>query len=243
MSTPPVSAVTDGGSTGPTSTASATRKDDANENKRPVRLGNNNRLDARACAKLKELNKIKDLDDTLLHLVRKGYSTEDTVWEPRLITAAIMQLTASATTEEAGILKALGLILERVDFEVQAQLLTGALMQELEDPIADLREMRNATRQAEAVVEDIEDEVQRLKAATEDMRAEMEEARNTDTDTLSQIQQAIQRLEEAVKTPPPRPRAATGQLRDRLDLPRAHSPASTNYDGQFPPLPDLPPSQ
>lgn len=244
MSNPSVSAVTAGGTPGPTSTASTgTRRDDATEVRRPVRIGSTVKMDAKARKKMKELESIASVGDAMTHLVRKGYATEDTTWDPRLVISTIIQLTASVPTEEAVILKSLAVILERVDFEMHGQLLTTALIQELEDPLGDLRDMREVVKRAEATVEDIEEEVSRIRTATEDIRAELDESRDSDNETLKQIQQAVERLEETVKTTARQAETAAEERGNRQTQPRTRSPTPTDYDRCFPPIPDIPLSQ
>lgn len=243
MSSPPVSAGTDGEPAEPSSAASTKRRSEVNEPSRPVRIGSTGNMDARAKAKYKELSRIGNVNHAMAHLVKKGYATEDTEWDPTFVTSALIQLTASVPTEESVILKALALVLARIDFEIHGQLMAGAIMQELEEPMADMREMKETTKRAEAAVEDMEDEVQRIKKATEDMRTELDESRSSENDTLIEIQQAIERLQETVKNTAQHPVAAPKLPADQPERPRAHSTTSTDYDRLFPALPEIPLSQ
>ena len=205
---------------------------------RPVRLGNTGKMDAKARSKYKELSKIGNTDHAMEHLVKKGYATEDTEWDLRFVAATILQLTASVPTEEAVILKAIALVLARVDFESHGQLLTDAVMHALEDPMEDIRDMRGITKKVEGAIEDMVDETLRIRKATEELRADKEEQKKPENETLKTIQQTVARLEEAIQTMeqklsnPSRESSSNHQ-------PRTQIPYDTR-DGQFPPLPEYP---
>ena len=222
------------------STTSTSRKRSGTSTlNRPVRLGNTGKMDAKAKSKYRELSKIGNADHAMEHLVKKGYATEDTEWDSKFVTATILQLTASVPTEEAVILKAIALVLARIDFESHGQTLTDAIMHALENPLEELNDIKGITKKVEGAVEDMVDETLRIKKATEEMRAELEEVKNSKNEALTTIQQTIARMEANIKASTPR---VTTSSEDPTNQPHpaTQKPRATNYEGLFPPLPEHP---
>lgn len=220
------------------------------ETQEPVRRNNASRIaalsvDNKTKKKLRALDAIRDYDDGLKILCAKEYGAVDTAWSPQYVASMMLQLTPNLAEEHAVILKSLALIVEQMNLQAQAKetvtITTEVLIGEMADPLEGLRE---AGKRGETVIEGMKDEVDRMQAVAEELRLDLAEFHSSNAETLTQIQDAIKRLEVTKETstnPRQTEPSQPGCSEDR----QLQSQASTDYDydRHFPSLPDMPLSQ
>lgn len=146
--------------------------------------------------KEKAIAGIKTVEDATEKLVSAGWIGAGQDITTGVVAHLLLQLTGYVTTETAPIVKSLAVVVKQLGEEEEIRFLATALVEEISEPIADLKQLRDSYQNRQ---EELEEQVRKVTEGTTDLRIEMAEIQEKNRVTAEGMRVAGEEMKEAAE--------------------------------------------
>lgn len=142
------------------------------------------------------MEKIHDINTALETLQDEGWVAADQEYSIEFVVTMLYQLTITAPTAQARILKCGAILLNQIKCSEQAQIVANTIKAELEEPITEFQEMRENMR---AWRTSVEEQIELLGQTTNELKTELFDTQHESREILIDIQTATKTMIEQTK--------------------------------------------